>query len=117
MRVCGSGGGVKDDSGDEMVRARGAAGALENCDWACAAGEGSWCTVNWRARLPQSGLEALRMRAKSIPEDPLTPTLMLTLFVKVVVLTVEGTVHDSEAESMRYQVRALGPQGSRLETT
>ena len=58
---------MAEDSGDEMVHARGTAGALENCDWACAAGEGSWCSANWRARLPESGFEALRMRAKIDP--------------------------------------------------
>ena len=56
-----------EDSGDEMVRTRGAAWALENCDWACAAGEGSSCSASWRARLPESGFEALRMRAKMDP--------------------------------------------------
>ena len=64
MRVCGSEGGVREDSGVEMVRAIGAAWALEDWDWACAACECSWCSANWRARLRESGLEALRMRAK-----------------------------------------------------
>ena len=41
MRVCGSGGGVGENSGDEMVRATEAARALKNCDWVCVANEGS----------------------------------------------------------------------------
>ena len=70
MRVCGSGGGEGEDSGEETVRARGAAKELEgwDWDWACAAGEASLRSANWRPRLAERGLEALRMRAKMDPK-------------------------------------------------